>query len=335
MGIKISLKGDLINMFDENRKYIAWGASPILELYLCNVQKPKISYCVDVSIEKHGKQVEGVQIYSPDKLFREARNNIVVINFGHSSAAIQSINRTLSAEGFVMGDNYLDFATFVKKDFELKAYEVFGQHFSDNLFTYARSFNFNSNTPLETTVLGNWLLLETLSMTKNLGGSIAEVGAYKGGNSYLLLSAMTLWNDKRGYFIFDSFEGFDKLSDNDPMHLQDAFNYDYNLNLIKNLFSVFQQSKIIEGFVPKTFKEISDDEEFSVVFFDCDLYQPALDTYNFFWNRIKKGGFLIIHDNVATKGGWAGVQKATSEFFGPRGIKVYDFWETTMSIVFK
>jgi len=188
---------------------------------------------------------------------------------------------------------------------------------------------------LETTVLGNWLLLESVKMTRKLGGSIAEVGAYKGGNAYFLLSAMTLCNDMRKYYIFDSFKGFAQLSDNDPKHLRDVYNYNYNLNLIKNLFSVFPQSKIIEGFIPETFNEVSDDEEFSVVFFDCDLYQPALDTYNFFWDRIKKGGALIIHDNVASKGGWTGVRKATSEFFGPKGVKVHDFWETTMSVVFK
>jgi hypothetical protein len=63
--------------------------------------------------------------------------------------------------------------------------KVFGRHFSDNLLAFARSFNFNSNTPLETTVLGNWLLLEALRMTDSLGGSIAEVDAYKGGNANL------------------------------------------------------------------------------------------------------------------------------------------------------
>ncbi|MBA4391134.1 MAG: hypothetical protein C0399_09365 [Syntrophus sp. (in: bacteria)] len=322
-------------MFNKNKKYIAWGASPIFELYLRNAQHSKVTYCVDSSIGKQGKKIENVPIYSPEKLFIEDKNNIVVINFGHSSTAIQSINKALSDEGFILGDNYLDFAVFIKNDFELKAHEVFGKRFSHNFFTYARSFNFNSITPLETTVLGNWLLLEVLNMTNKLSGSIAEVGAYKGGNAYFLLSAMILYNDMRKYYIFDSFRGFNQLSDNDPKYLQDAYNYDYNFNLITNLFSVFQQSMLIKGFVPETFNKVKDDEKFSLVFFDCDLYQPALDTYNFFWNRVQKGGFLIIHDNVATEEGWSGVRKATSEYFGPKGIKVHDFWETTMSVIIK
>ena len=207
--------------------------------------------------------------------------------------------------------------------------------FSENNYTYARSFNFNSEIPIETTVLGNWLLLESLIKTSKSDGAIAEIGAYKGGNSYLLLSAMKLWNDIRKYYIFDSFKGFSKFSVKDPMHLQDAYGYDYNLPRILNLFSIFKQCQIIEGFIPETFKKIDSSKKFSVVFFDCDLYQPALDTYSFFWNRIEKGGIILIHDNIATKKGFSGVRKATEEYCNPRGIKFHDFWETTMSVIFK
>lgn len=317
------------------KKVIAWGVSPIFELYMSHHKARNISYCVDSVPEKQGKAVDGVAVRAPEELFKEDKNSVMVINFGHSSQAIQSINRVLSAEGFTFGENFVDFATFAKNEFLSKAGNVFPRGFDENLFSYARSFNFNSSTPLETTVLGNWLLLEILQMTRTLPGAIAEIGAYKGGNAFLQLSAMSLLNDKRDYFIFDSFQGFDKMSVNDPIELQNAYNYDYEFNLIRNKFSVFPQAKIIKGFVPETFKEVNPDQEFSVVFFDCDLYQPALDTYGFFWDRIKKGGALVIHDNVATKNGWTGVRKATSEYFGPKGVQVHDFWETTMSVVFK
>ena len=92
---------------------------------------------------------------------------------------------------------------------------------------------------------------------------------------------------------------------------------------------------IIPGFVPHTFSQIPHDQRFSVVFYDCDLYQPALDTYAFFWDRIEEGGMLIIHDNIATENGWAGVRKATEEFFNPKGIRFFDLWETTMSVILK
>jgi hypothetical protein len=146
---------------------------------------------------------------------------------------------------------------------------------------------------------------------------------------------MSLRGDKRKYYIFDSFRGFPEFSENDPEHLRDSYNFDYNLPRILNLFSTFKKSKIISGFIPDTFKEIDKSERFSLVFYDCDLYQPALDTYKFFWSRMKKGSILLIHDNIATKEGFKGVRKATEEFFIPRGVKFVDFWETTMAVIIK
>jgi hypothetical protein len=71
------------------------------------------------------------------------------------------------------------------------------------------------------------------------------------------------------------------------------------------------------------------------VFYDCDLYQPALDTYAYFWERLEPGGMIIIHDNVATPRGWNGVRKATNQFFDPLSVPIHDLWETTMSVVQK
>jgi O-methyltransferase len=146
---------------------------------------------------------------------------------------------------------------------------------------------------------------------------------------------MTLARDSRSYFIFDSFSGFPPMTPHDPLHLQQAFDINYRENSVINSISLFDQAIVIPGFVPETFKRIPREQQFSFVFYDCDLYQPALDTYHFFWDRIQPGGVLIIHDNLATDSGWTGVRKATEEFFAPRNIRFIDFWETTMSIVLK
>ena len=146
---------------------------------------------------------------------------------------------------------------------------------------------------------------------------------------------MSLLGDTRLYYIFDSFQGFAQLSEHDPAHLGGAFDYDYKSGHIFNSLALFSRAVVIPGFVPQGFSAVKDGELFSVVFYDCDLYQPALDTYAFFWDRIEPGGILIIHDNIATKNGWGGVRKATCEFFDPMGIQYHDLWETTMSVIFK
>ena len=71
------------------------------------------------------------------------------------------------------------------------------------------------------------------------------------------------------------------------------------------------------------------------LFYDCDFYLPALDTFDYFWDRIVPGGYLLIHDYEAEEGGYAGVKKATDEFFGPRKIKFPSFYENTMAVIRK
>lgn len=319
----------------EMKKLIAWGASPLLELYIRNTPGHRIAYCVDRSESLQGRSFEGIDVFAPDRLNTEDSNRIFIVITAMSSASIQSINESLSERGFAIDRDYTDFSAFLKKKFQHRAESLFGRTFAEGDYTFARSFNMNSRVPLETTFLGNWLLLECLRQTAHLKGSIAEVGAYKGGNAYLLLSAMALRNDMRPYYIFDSFEGFAELTDHDPRHLQTVYDYDYKLNHILNSLRLFSQAVIVPGFVPETFGKLHGDEKFSLVFYDCDLYQPALDTYDFFWDRIEPGGMLIIHDNIAAKEGWGGVRKATTEFFEPKAIGFHDFWETTMSVIFK
>ena len=319
----------------QNKKLIAWGVSPLLEIYLKNSKEHHISYCIDSAPEKQGQTIEDVSIFSPDILNQEDADSIFIIICAMSSSGIQAIHSLLSKKEYKLGEHYTDLADFLREDFKLKADTIFKKEFSHENYIFARSFNFNSNLPLETSILGNWLLIEAIKATRHLNGAIAEVGAYHCGNVFLQLSQMTLSRDSRKYYIFDSFKGFPELSDNDPIHLQNAYANDYLENQIFNLLEVFDKAIICPGYVPQTFKDIPDFENFSVVFYDCDLYQPALDTYAFFWERIEKGGMLIIHDNIATSNGWTGVRKATQEFFGPKNIKFHDFWETTMSVVFK
>lgn len=71
------------------------------------------------------------------------------------------------------------------------------------------------------------------------------------------------------------------------------------------------------------------------MFYDCDLYQPALDTFEYFWDKIIPGGFMLVHDYIAEEGGFTGVKKATDEFFKPKGVVIHPIWETTMALITK
>jgi len=320
----------------KRKKNIAWGAGTLFELFVVNQPEWTLAYCLDRSPLLQGTFLSGIPILPPETLNQEPREEIFVIITATSSNGIQSIQEELSARGFVFGQDYADLAWVLRASFQKKLESIFSHGISNDRFLLAHAFNFNSRIGLETTVLGNWLLLEALAATASLGGAIAEVGAFQGGNAYLQLVGMALGQDRRRYYVIDSFQGFRPLSPQDPSHLQEAYKpQDYFVPLIANRLRQFEQASMLIGFVPEVFDFLPRAERFSLVFYDCDLYQPALDTFAFFWERLVAGGLLVIHDSISTPTGWTGVRKALVEFFDPLAVSASDFWETTMSVIQK
>jgi hypothetical protein len=231
-----------------------------------------------------------VKVRPPCALDEENREEILVVNFAMSSSALQSIQEALSTRGFTLGIDCVDCATFLMDAFKPRAARVLGRPLDPRLFTYARSANMTSNVPIETTVLGNWLLLEALRSTASVPGAVVEIGAYQCGNSCLLLNAMTLWGDARRYYVLDSFEGFGPLSERDPAERALDYACDYGKMHVFNRLRLFDQARVAPGFVPGSFAQLDHAERFSLVFVDCDLYQPTLDCCQWFWDRILPGG---------------------------------------------
>jgi hypothetical protein len=179
------------------------------------------------------------------------------------------------------------------------------------------------------------MFLEAINHLKEISGDVAEVGCFEGGNALnCLLSGV--WNPSKHYWLFDSFEGFPAPSLHDPVAVKTG---DYaTTKLYGEIIAPFQaypEVEIVKGFVPATFSAVPSDRKFSLVFYDCDLYQPAHDTFAFFWDRLVPNGLMLIHDYFAEPAGFHGVRQATTEFFEPRGLKVMPFWQNTMAVVRK
>ena len=67
----------------------------------------------------------------------------------------------------------------------------------------------------------------------------------------------------------------------------------------------------IKGGYPKDFIEV-DNDEFIFVHIDVDLYQPTLDSLEFFYPRLHKGGVIVIDDYGYTQ--FPGAKKSVDEF---------------------
>jgi len=318
------------------KKLVAWGANKLLYLYLSNEEKNGFSYCVDSFTSE--KSIHGLTISKPDALSSEDKDTVCAVIFAVSNTAMRAIGSELNKMGFTYGKNYLYFSDYAFSSFKQRFFDRLGWHPEENLYRYALSFNLNSIRPIHTSVLGTVTFLECLKKVTHLVGDIAEIGAFECGNVLCALNFMSANGfPEKNYYVFDSFEGFGDLSSNDPTESSKKGDYvlETSLQRIQDSLQMFPQTRITKGFVPSTFPSVPKDAKFSLVFYDADLYQPALDTFDFFWDKIVDGGFLIIHDYECEPGGFKGVSKATEEFFAGKKVCLHSFYENTMVIIRK
>ena len=152
---------------------------------------------------------------------------------------------------------------------------------------------------------------------KSLEGELAELGVYRAEFSKWMNAEFP---DKR-LFLFDTFESF---KDEDvEQERSNNFTPDVLIEKYRMIFHntneeyVMSQMKypancvIRKGYFPET---IPDEEiTYSLVSLDCDLYVPTLSGLEYFYPRLERGGFIIIHD-YNHEDHWMGVKKAVKEY---------------------
>lgn len=166
-------------------------------------------------------------------------------------------------------------------------------------------------------------------LDRNVEGSIAELGVYKGEFAKYLNRLFP----NRKLYLFDTFEGFDqkdvvlennhKLSDG----RQDFSNTSVDLVLSK---MIKPESCIIKkGYFPESLEGLED--KFCFVSLDADLYQPILSGLDYFYPRLSKGGYIFIHDFNNEE--YPGSKKAVREFCQRNNISytpISDSWGTVV-----
>jgi len=314
-------------------KKIAWGASKLLHLYLENCGET-FDYCIDSSSNQ--QDICGLKVVRPDVLEKENKEEVFIVIFAVSNKALSAISLDLVNLGYKYKVNFIFYSDYLYVDYCNRCFDAFGFRGNDQLYAYVLSTVLNSKKPIHTTILGNLLFLQCLQAVQPLEGAIAEVGAFEGGNALCALQYLAANRQlSKDFYIMDSFEGFLEVGEFDPATSKRGdYATDYAYEFIKTDFSFFENVHLIKGFVPETFNRIKEDM-FSLVFYDCDLYQPAIDTYSFFWERLVPGGFLLIHDYETEPGGFVGVKKATKEFFMDKNVRITSFFHNTMAAIRK
>lgn len=158
------------------------------------------------------------------------------------------------------------------------------------------------------------LELISFEIKKNdLEGSVAELGVYKGKFARFI----NQFFPEKNLYLFDTFEGFDTrdVSAEKSQHFSSG-EQDFSDTSISSVMKEmpFPDRCIpVKGFFPESAKGIKD--SFVLVSLDADLYEPIYAGLSFFYPRLVKGGYILIHDfnNDYYKGARKAVEKFCSE----------------------
>ncbi len=147
---------------------------------------------------------------------------------------------------------------------------------------------------------------ETILMHKDLiekiDGDIVECGVWAGGMSIFLSKIFPTKN----IWVCDSYEGCQ-----DPLEAKYQFDgeshgsglYSVDLQTVKNNFEkhgLLDDHRIhfLKGFVKDVLKpEICDIKTISLLRIDVDSYSATLETLDYLYEKVKKGGIIIFDDS--------------------------------------
>ena len=180
----------------------------------------------------------------------------------------------------------------------------------------------------------------------NIEGSIAECGVYRGSTLFGMTHLLEKRNCKVRLFGLDSFEGFpepakeDRLPDG-TIHLaaeKGHFN-DTSYETIQRrarALGFADRVTFFKGYFKDTLHNLQN-EKFSLVHLDCDLYQSYMDCLEFFYDKVLPGGYIVFDEYSFSKDVYPGAQRAIDEFMQDKPEKIQSFPEyaDTRYFIFK
>ena len=228
----------------------------------------KVMFAAD-DISLHGKEVNGVEVISPQKISE--------YNFGVIYCCFETTEKNMAAKQTLITNYFIDekkiicwdedtFCTFIEPKFLINR-DLWLQH-------YSRYIN---------------------SHLRDVKGSLAEVGVFRGYFS----KRINKFFPNRTLYLFDTFTGFDsndlqieaeKKFSNRPAGFFGNTSVEYVLSVLPHP----EKAIIKKGFFPEIAKGVNDD--FIFVNLDVDLYKPTLAGLEFFYPKMVCGGVILIHD---------------------------------------
>lgn len=131
-------------------------------------------------------------------------------------------------------------------------------------------------------------------ISKNIQGNVAELGVYQGDFAKRINQ---LFSDRKIY-LFDTFEGFhpSDLEKDTEKGYSDG-KQDFSGTSVEKVLQKMAYPNnciICQGHFPSTTYGIED--TFCFVNLDADLFDPIYEGLKYFYPRLSKGGYILVHD---------------------------------------
>lgn len=182
---------------------------------------------------------------------------------------------------------------------------------------------------------------EMFLKTLDVPGDIAELGVFRGQGLMTwanFLESYCISDRTKVVYGFDNWQGFTKFHEKDGdkednlEKFEGGFSPERYYDELKDAIKIFDKDrfipwksrvKLIEGNIQDTVPQFVSDNpgiRFSLVHFDCDMYEPTMAGLQSFWTRLSKGG-VFLFDEYAIKD-WPGETSAVDEFFADKDVAV-------------
>jgi O-methyltransferase len=155
---------------------------------------------------------------------------------------------------------------------------------------------------------------------EKVAGAIAEVGVWRGETSALLHRLAP----DRALHLFDTFEGFPERDL--PPGSEDTRFRDTSQDAVRARVGASANVHLHPGYVPETLAAVAG-ERFAFVLLDLDLYDPTLASLEFFYPRLERCGYLVMHDYNNSESNWA-CKRAFDAFLADKPEHVVELGDT-------
>lgn len=167
-------------------------------------------------------------------------------------------------------------------------------------------------------------LCNCIEETKNVAGSIAEVGCANGRTTVFLNKYMSAQEIEKKYYALDTFSGFVEediqFEVNNRNKNRKLFKH-FRLNKQKWFDGTIKQNKInrvVSIQADVNLYDLTTLGPFSFVLLDVDLYRPIKKALKELYQELTPGGIIVVDDCDADNVAWDGSDQAYKEFMDER-----------------